>query len=146
MKVYSNDLCPCGSGKKYKNCCMRNRIGQTGSQTGTIGVLPVYNNGEDPDFFVNQRGAVVFKDESKQPVLEIPEGSMIKTVLSVGISKTYKPMATIQEDEGAICYLLPDRYLDWCQVCIGLAVNGVNFFPADVEFSRSGDKFAADIL
>ena len=22
-KVYSNDLCPCGSGKKYKNCCGR---------------------------------------------------------------------------------------------------------------------------
>ena len=23
-KVYPNDLCPCGSGKKYKNCCGRN--------------------------------------------------------------------------------------------------------------------------
>ena len=22
-KVYPNDLCPCGSGKKYKNCCGR---------------------------------------------------------------------------------------------------------------------------
>ena len=21
-KVYPNDLCPCGSGKKYKHCCM----------------------------------------------------------------------------------------------------------------------------
>ncbi len=25
MKVYPNDPCPCGSGKKYKNCCGRNR-------------------------------------------------------------------------------------------------------------------------
>lgn len=24
-KVYPNDPCPCGSGKKYKNCCGRNR-------------------------------------------------------------------------------------------------------------------------
>ena len=24
MKVYPNDPCPCGSGKKYKNCCGRN--------------------------------------------------------------------------------------------------------------------------
>ena len=24
-KIYPNDLCPCGSGKKYKNCCARNR-------------------------------------------------------------------------------------------------------------------------
>ncbi|WP_418882835.1 SEC-C metal-binding domain-containing protein, partial [Waltera sp.] len=22
-KVYPNDPCPCGSGKKYKNCCGR---------------------------------------------------------------------------------------------------------------------------
>jgi preprotein translocase subunit SecA len=24
--VGRNDPCPCGSGKKYKNCCLRNRI------------------------------------------------------------------------------------------------------------------------
>jgi preprotein translocase subunit SecA len=24
-KVGRNEPCPCGSGKKYKNCCMRNR-------------------------------------------------------------------------------------------------------------------------
>ena len=23
MKIGRNDLCPCGSGKKYKNCCLR---------------------------------------------------------------------------------------------------------------------------
>ena len=22
-KIYPNDMCPCGSGKKYKNCCGR---------------------------------------------------------------------------------------------------------------------------
>jgi preprotein translocase subunit SecA len=26
-RVGRNDLCPCGSGKKYKNCCMRNQRG-----------------------------------------------------------------------------------------------------------------------
>ena len=25
VKIYPNDPCPCGSGKKYKNCCGRNR-------------------------------------------------------------------------------------------------------------------------
>ena len=25
-KVGRNDPCPCGSGKKYKNCCMRNAV------------------------------------------------------------------------------------------------------------------------
>lgn len=24
MKIGRNDLCPCGSGKKYKRCCMDN--------------------------------------------------------------------------------------------------------------------------
>nr|WP_287485836.1 SEC-C metal-binding domain-containing protein [Blautia sp.] len=24
-KVYPNDLCPCGSGKKYKKCCGRKK-------------------------------------------------------------------------------------------------------------------------
>ena len=24
-KIYPNDPCPCGSGKKYKNCCGRNK-------------------------------------------------------------------------------------------------------------------------
>ena len=24
-KVYPNDPCPCGSGKKYKKCCGKNR-------------------------------------------------------------------------------------------------------------------------
>ena len=24
MEVGRNDLCPCGSGKKYKKCCMKN--------------------------------------------------------------------------------------------------------------------------
>ncbi|MCC8017186.1 MAG: SEC-C domain-containing protein, partial [Lachnospiraceae bacterium] len=24
-KIYPNDPCPCGSGKKYKKCCGRNR-------------------------------------------------------------------------------------------------------------------------
>ncbi|MGM9682232.1 MAG: SEC-C metal-binding domain-containing protein, partial [Eubacteriales bacterium] len=27
QKVGRNDPCPCGSGKKYKNCCMRNDSG-----------------------------------------------------------------------------------------------------------------------
>ena len=25
-KIYPNDLCPCGSGKKYKKCCGRNEV------------------------------------------------------------------------------------------------------------------------
>ena len=28
-KIYPNDLCPCGSGKKYKKCCGKKRNGKT---------------------------------------------------------------------------------------------------------------------
>ncbi len=37
MKIYQNDLCPCGSGKKYKKCYMKKNV----NQTGMIGFLPV---------------------------------------------------------------------------------------------------------
>ena len=142
MKIYPNDLCPCGSGEKYKKCCMKKKL----KQVGLIGALPVDNFNEDTDFIVDRRGAVVFKDESKQPVLQISEGSVVKTVLSVGFSGTQKPMATIQENEGVICYILPNWYLDWCKTCVGISMNGMNLFPSDVVFSLHNGKYSADIL
>lgn len=142
MKIYPNDLCPCGSGKKYKKCCMNSKV----KQASMIGALPGYDVDKNADFIINKKGAVVFKDESKQPVLEIPEGSIIKTVLSVGISKTFKPMVTIQEKDGAICYILPGWYSAWCQTCVVMATNGMNVFPSDVKFSFINGKYSADIL
>lgn len=142
MKIYPNDLCPCGSGKKYKKCCMNSKV----KQIGMIGALPVDNVDKNADFIVNRKGAVVFKDESKQPVLDISEGSVIKTVLSVGFSGTHKPMVTIQEDNGAICYILPNWYLNWCQTCVSMSMNGMNLFPSDVVFSLNDGKYSADIL
>ena len=141
MKIYPNDLCPCGSGKKYKKCCMK----KTPTQTSTIGYL-LDKADNDADFIVNRKGAVVFKDESKQPVLEIFEGSVTKTVLSVGFSSMHKPMVTIQENDGTVCYILPNWYSDWCQTCIGMSMNGMNLFPSDVVFSLNDGKYSADIL
>ena len=130
------------AGKKHKKCCMEKEQ----NQVGLIGALPLDNIDKDADFIVNRRGAVVFKDESKQPVLEISEGSVTKTVLSVGFSGTHKPMVTIQENEGVICYILPNWYLDWCQTCVGMSINGMNPFPSDVVFSLHDGKYSADIL
>lgn len=33
-KVGRNDPCPCGSGKKYKNCCLQKKQQQQGSSLG----------------------------------------------------------------------------------------------------------------
>ena len=141
MKIYPNDLCPCGSGMKYKKCCMNKSYKQTGMNKS----LPVYKADENADFIVNKMGAVVYMDESKQPILEIPEGSITKRVLSVGFSHKHTHLATIQETEGAICYRLPDWYEDWCMYCVYLAKSGEKIFPSDVVFSLIDGKYSADI-
>lgn len=51
MKIYPNDLCPCGSGMKYKHCCMNKSY----NQTGVEGHLPVYESDENADFIVNPK-------------------------------------------------------------------------------------------
>ena len=142
MKVYPNDPCPCGSGKKFKKCCMN----KTDTFAGKIGGLSAYNVDGDAEFCVNQKGSVVFADESKQPVLTLSEGSVTKKVLSVGLSRTHKAMVTIQDTEGPVCYILPDRYIEWCETCVGMSMMGTNLFPSDVIFSKQGDEYYADIL
>ncbi len=145
MKIYPNDLCPCGSGMKYKHCCMNKSYNQT--DIDIMGHLPVYRSDGKNDFIVNSRGAVVFMDESRQPFLEIPEGSITKRVLSVSFSFNHAPLVTVQESDGAICYRLPDWYADWCMYCIYYRkMSGVNVFPSYVMFSLIGGKYSADII
>lgn len=143
MKVYLNDLCPCGSGKKYKDCCVKDAMPKSTRIVGGFSVDLVVRN---KDFIVNRNGAVVFMDESKQPILDFDEGSVVKMVLSIGFSKSRKPLATIQENDGAICYILPDWYMDWCTTYVGLAMSGMNLFPSQVQFSKYGNEYSVDIL
>lgn len=126
MKIYLNDVCPCGSGKKYKKCCAKKAI--------------------NDDFIVNSKGAIVFKDESKQPILELPEGKTQKTVLSVGLSHSLRPLVTIQEEKGPICYVLPDWFTSWCTTCVYMSRSGINIFPSDVIFTHIDNKYAVDVL
>lgn len=142
MKIYPNSPCPCGSGKKYKKCCANKGTRQIAS----FYHLPVDQVSQDDTFFVNRRGAVIFKDESLQPVLDIPEGDVTKRVLSVGFTGSYKPMATIVENDAVMSYILPDWYFDWCQSCVNLAARGVNLFPADVEFANDNGEYSVHIF
>ena len=54
MKVHPNDLCPCKSGKKYKECCMK----KTPTQISTFGYLPVVE-------YYKNLGKVIEIDSSK---------------------------------------------------------------------------------
>lgn len=143
MKVYLNDACPCGSGKKYKQCCFKKAASK---QTMRFGGLSIDTEDNAKGFIVNRKGAVVFNDESKQPTLELAEGSTVKNVLSIGFNKLHAPMATIKEDGGPICYLLPTQYTYWCGTCIGVSMQGLNLFPCKVKFTKHGNEYFADIL
>ena len=45
-KIGRNEPCPCGSGKKYKHCCMQ--------KEQAIGILPVANHALWPDVYKRQ--------------------------------------------------------------------------------------------
>ena len=98
------------------------------------------------NFMVNRKGAVIFNDESKQPVLDFSENQVTKNVLSVGISRTGKAMATILDVGRPVCYFLPDWYYDWCLNHVMLSQSGVNLFPSDVIFGKIGDRYFAEML
>ena len=51
-------------------------------------------------------------DITKQPVLEIAEGSQTEMVLSVGMDKSGIPLITISNDGNPICYRLPEELSD----------------------------------
>ncbi len=44
------------------------------------------------------------------------------------------------------CYRLPEVLSDWALSLVGLAVQGIKLFPADVIFLKHKDEIFADIL
>ncbi len=97
------------------------------------------------DTFVNQRGARVFFDTMKNPLLPIKNGKNTYEVLSVGLSKEWIPLVTIQKGANAYCYRLPEEYSEWAFTVVGLANFGTNMFPARVTFSLFNGKYMVDI-
>ena len=79
----------------------------------------VQNAGDD--FFLNQRGAKVFYDESRQPLLPIAKGKNVYKVLSIGFGNTGTPMVTIESGRETVCYKLPYEYSEWAMTVVGCA-------------------------
>lgn len=98
------------------------------------------------DYFLNQKGAKVYYDLRKQPVLLISEGSQVMEVLSVGMMKMGIPLITILQKGQAECYRLPPELSDWAYTVIGVADMGEKFFPSHVMFSKRYGKYYADLL
>lgn len=109
--------------------------------------LPIdFIDKNDEEYFLNRRGAKVYFDITKQPVLEIAEGSQTEMVLSVGMDKSGIPLITISNDGNPICYRLPEELSDWAYTAIGMANMGENLFPSQVVFTKEKNRYFADIL
>lgn len=98
------------------------------------------------DYFFNQRGAKVYFDINKQPVLEMKNGQQTYDVLSVGFSKERIPMITVTDGKEAKCYRIPMELSEWAMTLVGLANKGENLFPSKVVFSKTKAGYFADIL
>ena len=97
-------------------------------------------------FFINQRGAKVFYDVNKQPILSIPEECVKYKVLSVGVDKNWVPLITVEERNMPVCYRLPGQLLEWAFSAVSMANLGNNIFPAEVMFSSEQGQYYAEIL
>lgn len=104
----------------------------------------VQNAGDD--FFLNQRGAKVFYDESRQPLLPITKGKNVYKVLSIGFGNTGTPMVTIENGRETVCYKLPFEYSEWAMTVVGCVNMGEKLVPGEVVFSLENGKYYADIL
>lgn len=109
--------------------------------------LPIeFVDENDEDYFLNHRGAKVYYDITKQPILKITEGSQKEIVLSIGMAKSGIPLITISNEDNPICYRLPEKLSDWAYTVIGMANMGENLFPSQVVFTKKNNRYFADIL
>lgn len=98
------------------------------------------------DYYLNQRGAKVFFDSNKQPILKLNKQSQTFEVLSVGINNESIALVTIMEGDKSLCFKLPNELQEWAMTVIGFANSGMNFFPCRVVFSIIDGNYYADIL
>lgn len=98
------------------------------------------------EFFYNQRGAKVYKNIEKQPMLPLHEGQNRYYVLSVGFAQNRVPLITISENEEPYCYRLPNEYNEWAMLVVELANRGENYFPEDAIFSLIDGRYYVDIM
>lgn len=107
-------------------------------------IIPI--SPDTQDYFFDQKGAKVFLDARRQPLLKLKNGSCKCKVLSVGISEEGAPLVTIEESGKAYCYRLPEDLSEWAMTAVGMASMGTNLFPSEVSFTEYEGRFYADIL
>ncbi|APO43872.1 hypothetical protein BS614_07520 [Paenibacillus xylanexedens] len=115
-------------------------------QIPALPIDAVTDNDLSNDFVINRRGAKVYFDIDRQPLLVIKNGHQTFDVLSVGLSKEMIPVVTIVEENEVKCYRIPRELSEWAMTIVGLANMGEKVFPSKVVFSKTKDGYVADIL
>lgn len=130
---------------EYCNSCMCHRLGEHFQRMhNKLPIEPVIP--ETEDYFRNSRGAKIYSNIDKQPVLEIKEGQNKFFFLSVGNSKEGFPLATIANEPENICYRLPIQLSEWAMTVVGMTMMGEKLFPVEVVITKIKDNYYADIL
>jgi len=115
-------------------------------KSSKLPIEPVSAESHKVGFFMNQRGAKVYYDVNKQPILLIPEGSINYKVLSVGVDKNWGPLITVEERNMPVYYRLPEQLMEWVFSAVLMADLGDNLFPTEVIFSNQQGQYYVDIL
>ena len=100
----------------------------------------------DEETFLNQRGAKVYFDSKKQPLLPLHEGTQTFEVLSVGLDQKFTPTVTILKEGLPLCFRLPEELSEWACNVVGMAAMGMKFFPTKVNFTFNNGKYDVFIL
>lgn len=128
----------------FNKLCCENLSDYYKRMKSKLSIDPITNS--QGDYFCNQRGAKVFFDCEKQPLLKFEGKSQTFDVLSVGFTKEMVPLITIRTGKEPVCLRLPRSLSEWVVTCVSMANSGMSFFPTKVIFSRKGNDYFADIL
>lgn len=115
-------------------------------QIPALPIDTVTDNDLSNGFVINRRGAKIYFDIDRQPLLVIKNGHQTFDVLSVGLSKEMIPVVTIVEEDEVKCYRIPRELSEWAMTIVGLVNMGVKVFPSKVVFSKTKDGYFANIL
>lgn len=107
---------------------------------------PIPPSQHKTEYYLNQRGAKVYYDARKQPMLPIPNGIIKYKVLSVGFDRNGISLITVEEQGTPVCYRLPIQLSEWATTVAAFANMGEKFFPSEVLFARNENRYFANIL
>ena len=115
-------------------------------KTLKLPIDPIPKSNLKKEYYLNQRGARIYYDIRKQPLLPIPNGRIQYNVLSVGFDRNRIPLITIDKRGTCECYRMPQQLFEWSLTMLALANAGENPFPSKVIFTKQNNRYFAEVL